>query len=177
MNNKTVGIIAAIAVALIFGLLIGSLTIIFQPRDPIEEPVTETDTDEQSDIKRPFYDVSPYERELLARLVWNESGTCSVECQAAITSVVFNMLAKGNWGNTIEEVVYHKNSFVGALYIETATPNARTYEAVDKVINNGVTIPGDVCYFRNQHHFEWDGYEGVMDLDNVYFGHFVNGSH
>lgn len=62
------------------------------------------------------YDITSVEREMLARLVYREANTESIECQEAIVSVVINRWQDGRWGNTLKEVVYAKISLVQLIY-------------------------------------------------------------
>ena len=121
-----------------------------------------------------YYSVTAEERELLAKLVYCEANTESVECQKAIVSVVFNQLESGKWGDTLEEVIYYGNNYSPVVFglLDTAEPTATNYEAVDSVLENGPTLPTYVRYFRADYHHKWKGYKGYKTIDNVYFGYF-----
>lgn len=125
-----------------------------------------------------YYNVTQEERDTLAKLVYLEAGTCGSQCQRAVASVVFNQLEAGYWGDTLEEVLYHKNTFSPAYLIATCEqPPQEIYDAVDYVLNNGPTIPEEVRYFRTDYDFSWEGYAHYATYDNVYFGYFTNGYH
>ena len=111
------------------------------------------------------------DRETLARLVFLEANTESLECQKAVASVVINRMHSGYWGNTINSVVSASGQFTTASQIHRTTPTATNYEAVDYVLTNGVTIPSYVLYFRARHHFSWSGYVPYTTIDNTYFGY------
>lgn len=111
------------------------------------------------------------DRETLARLVFLEANTESLECQKAIVSVVINRVNSGYWGNTINSVVYSSGQFTTASNIRHTTPTATNYEAVDYVLTNGVTLPSYVLYFRAGYHFSWNGYVPYAVMDNTYFGY------
>lgn len=117
------------------------------------------------------YDITSVEREMLARLVYREANTESIECQEAIVSVVINRWQDGRWGNTLKEVVYAKNQFSPANLLYCTTPNETNYEAVDEVIQNGCTIPEYVLFFRADYHFKWKGYNAYQRIDSTYFGY------
>lgn len=117
------------------------------------------------------YTVTSVEREMLARLVHREANTESIDCQMAVVSVVFNRLESGYWGDTLEEVVYAENQFAPANLLYCTTPTETNYEAVDCVLENGVTIDNYVLYFRANYHFDWDGYKPYMKIDHTYFGY------
>jgi hypothetical protein len=121
--------------------------------------------------------INPEERELMARLVYLEAGTCSPESQRAVASVVLNLLDGEEWGDSIEEVIYCPNVFSVAPKLEDCTPSKEAYDAVDYVIRHGRTLPKEVRYFRTVYVHLWVGYENYMVIDNVYFGYFTNGSY
>lgn len=120
---------------------------------------------------QPAYNVTSVEREMLARLVFREANTESIECQQAVVSVVINRWLSGIWGDTIEEVIYAPHQFSPANWLYCTTPIEQNYEAVDYVIQNGVTVPSGVLYFRSEHHFSWQGYTPYIVIDNMYFGY------
>lgn len=138
-----------------------------------EEPNLELEPEPEPE---PALIVTSEERELLAKLVYREANTESVECQKAVISVVFNRLASGRWGDTINDVVYYPNAFTPATFglLETARPNETNYEAVDYVLERGSTLPEYVRYFRADYHHSWEGYEGYTVIDSTYFGYFTD---
>lgn len=131
---------------------------------------------ETTTLKTMYYSVTEEERLLIAQLVYREANTESLECQKAIVSVLFNRLACGKWGDTIEEVIYYKNAFTPATagLLEGVTPTKTNYEAVDFVLENGPTLPTYVRYFRAGYHHSWEDYEGYTVIDHTYFGYFIN---
>lgn len=113
----------------------------------IEEPIEEK--------KKIAFEVTPEERDILAKLVYLEARGESIECQKAVVSVVFNRVNSPYWGTTIEKVVYAKNQFVPAKYIQKTVANEECYASVDYVLENGCTIPEYVLYFRADYFFSW----------------------
>lgn len=129
------------------------------------------------DVTAYKYNITLEDRETLARLVFLESNTESLECQKAIASVVINRMHSGYWGNSINSVVYARNQFTPAKRIPYVTPTAANYEAVDYVLMNGVTLPTYVLYFRANHHFSWRGYVPYTAIDKTYFGYMAKDKH
>ena len=127
-------------------------------------------SDSRSQVSRD-YNVTLDDRETIARLVFLEANTESLECQKAIASVVLNRVNSGYWGNTVNSVVYAKNQFTPASRIPYVAPTATNYEAVDYVLENGATLPAEVLYFRANYHFNWNGYVPYTSIDNTYFGY------
>ena len=121
------------------------------------------------------YKITSAEREMLARLVYLEANTESIECQMAIVSVVINRWQHGMWGDTLEDVVYYPHQFTPASLIDKTTPTEANYTAVDLVLQNGCTVPSYVLYFRANYGFSsiWDGYVEYRQIDNTCFGYFV----
>ena len=123
------------------------------------------------------YNVTSAEREMLARLVYREGNTESMECQKAIVSVVINRWQAGYWGDTIKNVIYAKGQFSTASLLDKTTPTEKNYQAVDEVLQHGVTIPEYIMYFRASYGFSkiWSdyGYEEYKQIDNTFFGYFT----
>lgn len=117
------------------------------------------------------YNITSAEREMLARLVYREANTESLECQKAIVSVVINRLHSGYWGDALKSVIYAKNQFTPADLIWQTTPTEKNYQAVDEVLKNGVTLPRYILYFRAEHHFDWPGYKPYTHIDKTFFGY------
>lgn len=118
------------------------------------------------------YNITSVEREMLARLVYLEANTESLECQIAIISVIINRWQSGIWGDSIEDVVYAEHQFSPAKNIKITTPTAQNYEAVDYVLRYGCTLPQYVMYFRANYHHGWGEYQPYKTIDRVCFGYF-----
>jgi spore germination cell wall hydrolase CwlJ-like protein len=118
------------------------------------------------------YNITSTEREMLARLVYREANTESLECQMAIISVVINRWQDGRWGDTLEDVIYSPYQFTPANLLYKTTPTELNYTAVDLVLQNGCTMPSYVMYFRADHHFDWNGYKPYTQIDYTCFGYF-----
>ena len=118
------------------------------------------------------YNITSMEREMLARLVYREANTESLECQMAIVSVIVNRWQDGRWGETIEDVIYSPNQFTPANLLYKTTPTELNYTAVDLVLQNGCTLSPYVMFFRTDHHFGWEGYKPYTQIDYICFGYF-----
>lgn len=117
------------------------------------------------------YSVSSVEREMLARLVYLEANTESLECQQAVASVVINRWLSKQWGNTIASVIYSRYQFSPAGMIYKTTPTETNYVAVDHVLQQGSILPSYVMFFRTDYHFDWEEYIPYRHIDNTYFGY------
>lgn len=121
------------------------------------------------------YNISPVEREMLARLVYLEANTESLECQMAVASVVINRWLDGRWGNTIAAVIYSPYQFSPAGLIYKTTPTESNYVAVDHILKSGSILPKYCLFFRSNYGFSstWSGYAEYAQIDDVYFGYFI----
>lgn len=121
------------------------------------------------------YSVSSVEREMLARLVYLEANTESLECQQAVASVVINRWLDGRWGSTITSVIYARYQFSPSGLIYKTTPTETNYVAVDRVLKMGSILPKYCMYFRSEYCFSdiWEGYARYSQIDGVYFGYFI----
>ena len=128
-------------------------------------------------IKEPIYihNITSSEREMLARLIYREANTESLECQIAVASVVINRWQDGRWGQTLGEVVYSPEQFSPADLLYKTTPTETNYAAVDYVLKNGSILPKYCMYFRSEYCFSdiWEGYARYTQIDAMYFGYFV----
>ena len=136
----------------------------------IEEKIVEVE-------KEPTYkhNISSVEREMLARLVYLEANTESLECQMAVASVVVNRWLDGRWGSTIASVIYSPYQFSPAGLIHKTTPTETNYAAVDHILKSGPILPGYCLFFRTEYCFSdiWEGYARYAKIDSIYFGYFI----
>ena len=121
------------------------------------------------------YSITSSEREMLARLVYREANTESLECQMAVASVIINRWQNGRWGQTLGEVVYSPAQFSPSDLLYKTTPTETNYAAVDYVLKNGSILPKYCMYFRSEFCFSdiWEGYARYAQIDAMYFGYFL----
>jgi spore germination cell wall hydrolase CwlJ-like protein len=145
------------------------------PKIEIKEVIKEIEKEIIIEVEKPsiyVYNVTSMEREMLARLVYLEANTESLECQMGIVSVVINRWQDGRWGDTLEEVIYSPYQFTPANLLYKTRPMELNYTAVDLVLQNGCTLPSYCMYFRTDHHFDWEGYKPYTQIDYTCFGYF-----
>ena len=174
MSYKNMGYYKVIVSLVGIILLLILFIIIIPPKVEIREVEIEKEVIIEV-AKEPTYkySITSSEREMLARLVYLEANTESLECQMAIVSVVINRWQNGMWGNTLEEVIYYPYQFTPSNLIHKTTPTELNYTAVDLVLQHGCTLEPYVMYFRADHHFNWQGYKPYTQIDTVCFGYFV----
>lgn len=97
--------------------------------------------------------LSNEDKQLLYRLVYAESGNQSYETQTFVCSVVLNRLRSDSFPNTIREIIYQPSQFevVANGDIDTKTPSEMTIQAVNDVLEHGVTND-KIISFRNNHY-------------------------
>lgn len=157
-----------ITILILTGIKVSSCTEFEEPKLIIE---TTEEVIVEEDVPQYAYVISPEDREMLARLVFLEANTESLECQKAVASVVINRWQSGYWGNSLSSVIYAPYQFTPASRIPYITPTSTNYEAVDYVIQYGTTLPSAVLYFRANYHFKWKGYVPYISIDHTYFGY------
>lgn len=166
-----------IIVSLIGMIILLSIVIATKP-SKIKTEIVEVEKERIVEIeKEPAYKygVSSVEREMLARLVYLEANTQSLECQEAVASVVINRWLDGRWGSTIASVIYSRYQFSPAGLIYQTTPTETNYVAVDYVLKNGSILPKYCMYFRSEYCFSdiWEGYARYAQIGDIYFGYFT----
>lgn len=101
-------------------------------------------------VIEPFYTtianhITENERETLARLVYLEARGQSYLGQKAVVEVVLNRVLSDEFPNTIDDVIYQKNQFSPAKYIETTTPTQIQYDVVDEVLSEIYPVLNTMC--------------------------------
>lgn len=142
---KRVLTVTIVFLALIFGIVVGLIT---TQENKVEEvqPIQSSEKcqlvhiDSTIPVIEPFYTtianhITENERETLARLVYLEARGQSYLGQKAVVEVVLNRVLSDEFPNTIDDVIYQKNQFSPAKYIETTTPTQIQYDVVDEVLS------------------------------------------
>ena len=93
-----------------------------------------------------YEEITAEERELLARVVYAESNTETLEGQIAVAQVVLNRVRSESFPDTVSEVIYQERQFSTAPILGSVVPNEANYEAVDAAFETEV-VPYDVLYF------------------------------
>lgn len=93
-----------------------------------------------------YEEITAEERELLARVVYAEANTETLEGQIAVAQVVLNRVRSESFPDTVSEVIYQERQFSTAPILGRVTPTENNYEAVDLAFELEV-VPYDVLYF------------------------------
>lgn len=93
-----------------------------------------------------YEEITAEERELLARVVYAEANTETLEGQIAVAQVVLNRVRSESFPDTVSEVVFQDGQFSTASILGSVVPNETNYEAVDAAFETEV-VPYEVLYF------------------------------
>ena len=130
----------------------------------VEVPVVEY---VEVEVQKKYYNVTAYERDILAKTVYLEARGESKECQLAVCSVIMNRVEYGY--GSIDSMCHDVNQFSVAPYVDAAKPTQNIYDVVDEIIMNGPTVPKDVLFFRAKRFHNWKTVEDWKKIDNTYF--------
>lgn len=114
----------------------------YKPQTP--EPLAEPQPEPEPEPR--YEEITAEERELLARVVYAESNTESLEGQIAVAQVVLNRVRSESFPDTVSEVIYQERQFSTAPILGSVVPNEANYEAVDAAFETEV-VPYEVLYF------------------------------
>lgn len=88
------------------------------------------------------------EKDVLAQIVFLESGNQSDLGQQAVVEVVFNRVVSGNFSNSVIGVLSEKRQFTTWKYRHKGTPTLREYANIEAVLNGQTNIfPFKTVYF------------------------------
>lgn len=147
-----------------------------------KEVIVEKEVIIEVEYFKPVFDVTLEERELLAELIYYEARGEKFPTQTAIVSVVFNRLRFAKEGTTISDIIFAPNQFSPSKRMDgkaeeitnSSWDYSGIYEAVDYVINYGVTIDEYVTYFRADYYHDWgEDYKPYCIIDKTYFSYKV----
>ena len=125
------------------------------PTPPVEEEITKPTTKpvEEPEIEEPVYNYTEEELDLLARLIYSESGSESYDIKLMVGSVVVNRMDDPYFPNTLREVIYQKNQFSvtkikidGVIMIDRPA-DEESKKAAYEILNYGSILPQKVQVF------------------------------
>lgn len=88
---------------------------------------------------------------LLAQLMLHEAGNQGFNGKVAVGEVVMNRLHEGNFGNSIEEIIYSPGQFSNNEEIEEIVPDDETLLMAQAIIQGNLSVLNnpEVLFFRN----------------------------
>lgn len=87
------------------------------------------------------------QKELLARLVWNEARGEPTEGQQAVAEVLLNRFAADTSARNVAEIIYGEGQFRSVDFLDDARPTQAQYDAIERAIWGPYVLPKDVYYF------------------------------
>ena len=117
------------------------------PVEPAEDSEQETEESVGTVLVSRYAPVTAEEFDLIARVVYAEANTESLDGQQAVAEVILNRRAAGNFADNIHDVVYAPAQFSTAPMLERVTPNTTNYTAVWLALYGENILPMDVVYF------------------------------
>lgn len=103
------------------------------------------------------------ERDILAKLLYCESGSTSWDCQVYTCSAILNL--SDYTERSISSMASDINTFSVAPWVWSTTPTQTQYDVIDYVLSGGRI--SDVKYFRTDFYHNFG--IPVTNIDNVYF--------
>ena len=95
-------------------------------------------------------EITPEEKELLARLAWREARGEKILGMRLVVEVVLNRVLSEHFPSTVYDVLYQPGHFTpsgGALELEDVTPGEAQYLAVDLALSETPILEPDVVFF------------------------------
>lgn len=125
-----------------------------EPTEPVYEFVPSPERDDYE-----------YELDLLARCIYQESGTCGEYCQWLVGSTVLNLMDYRGCGI---EIVYDYNTFNVAYNLYDETPSDLSYAMAERILSGDRDY--NVMAFRTDYYHPFGN--PYTNVDNVYFSTF-----
>ena len=154
--------------------------------EPVEipEPILEETSVE---IEEPefvsYYTYTEEELDLLARLVFSESGGEDYDTKLKVASVVMNRVEDSYFPNTIEEVIYQPSQFsvtvitIDGVVMIDRPADEESYKAAKEVLDYGSILPSTVQVFYATYCTEpWVNSRATYEIcGNTVFAHIYGG--
>lgn len=130
-----------IAIILLLGMLVGCGALPETPQQAQSEETKEVIqiTIEEEKIAENL-NLSPEEKDMLARLVYHEARGESFEGQVAVVEVVLNRVQSASFPNTVAEVIFAPGQFSPAKRLDSAQPSEVQYNAVETALTSETRI-------------------------------------
>lgn len=145
--------------------------------EPTTQPTEPTEPTEPEFVS--FYSYTEEELDLLARLVYSESGSESYETQLKVASVVMNRVKDPCFPNTIRGVIYQSGQFsvttikINGVIMIDRPASEESYKAAKEILDYGSVLPSTVQVFYSKYCTEsWVTSRATYEIvDNTVFAH------
>ena len=113
------------------------------PSDPFIYEVKK----ETVECRYPDLELSNEDKELFARLLWQEARGETLEGQQACAEVILNRLVADNFPDTMRGIVYAPGQFPDTDKLKDAAPTHTQYEAIERALNGPYLVPIEVVFY------------------------------
>lgn len=135
-----------------------STTQAIEPENPLPQE------DESSEVYDP--EIFMEDVDLLARVIYQEAGSCSEYCQYLVGSTALNLA--DYYGTDLSSIVHNYNIFNVAYMLYNTEPSETSFNVAENLINNGRDY--SVMAFRTDYYHNFG--QPYTSVDNVYFSTF-----
>ena len=123
---------------------------IYDPEEMPEEPFVYT-LPEPVECRYPGVELSEWEMNLLAKVIYLEAQGEPYEGQQAIAEVVLNRLVSEDFQNTIDGIIFAKDQFACVDILDKARPTHVQYEAIERALYGPYILPENVVFYATFH--------------------------
>ena len=123
---------------------------IYDPEEMPEEPFIYT-LPEPAEFRYPGVELSEWEMNLLAKVIYLEAQGEPYEGQQAIAEVVLNRLVSEDFQNTIDGIIFAKDQFACVDILDKARPTHVQYEAIERALYGPYILPKNVVFYATFH--------------------------
>ena len=114
---------------------------------PSESFIYTVEEKEEVECRYPDLVLTEEDKELLAKLLWQEARGEPVEGQQAVAEVIFNRLVADNFPDTMKGIVYAEGQFPNTEDLKDAKPTQTQYEAIEAAFYGPYVVPIDVVFY------------------------------
>lgn len=111
------------------------------------EPFIYVEEKSNVECRYPGLELTQWEQDTLAKLIWLEARGESAEGQQAIAEVVYNRMVSEKFPNTLEDVIFAQGQFHTVSRLEEATPCQAQYDALEDALEGPYVLPIEVVHF------------------------------
>ena len=112
-----------------------------------EEPFIYVEEKPEVESRYPGIELTREEQDLLAKIIWIEAQGETAEGQQAVAEVVFNRMVSGEYGDTLNEVIFAEGQFRSVAFLENADAWQAQYEAIERALEGPYILPMNVVHF------------------------------
>lgn len=113
----------------------------------LDDPFIYVEEKPDMECRYPGLELTEWEQQLLAKLIWLEARGESAEGQQAIAEIIYNRMVSDQFPDTLEGVIYAEGQFRSVSHLEEATPSQAQYDALENALEGPYVLPIEVVHF------------------------------